>query len=122
MSDTPEPGTPDASEIHSRLQDAVWMVRDSRSLEPEVRGALAELLDELGRAVEGASATPAEVAHLAESAAHLTEALHHARHDRGLLERARGRLGEVLVRAESHAPIAVGLARRLIDALAAMGV
>jgi hypothetical protein len=98
------------------------MVRDSRSLDPEVRAAVTELLDELGRAVEAPGAAPAEVAHLAESAAHLAESLHHGQHDRRLLGRARDRLGEVVARAESHAPVAAGLARRLIDALAAMGI
>lgn len=122
MSDRPEPGTPDAVEVRSRLLDAARTVRDSESLDPEVRAALADLLDELNRAVGAPDATPAEVAHLAESAAHLAEALHHPRQDHGLLGRARDRLGEVVARAESHAPAAAGLARRLIDMLAAMGI
>jgi hypothetical protein len=122
MSDMPQTGPPDASEVRARLRDAVRMVRDSRSLDPQVRATLTELLDELSRAVEAPGAAPAEVAHLAESAAHLAESLHQGRHDHGLLGRARDRLGEVLARAESHAPTAAGLARRLIDSLAAMGI
>jgi hypothetical protein len=108
--------------VRSRLRDAARLVRDSRSLDPQVRAAATELLGELTRAVEAPGATPAEVAQLAESAAHLAETLHHAGDDRGLLERARDRLGEVVARAESHAPVATGLAERLIDALAAMGI
>jgi hypothetical protein len=97
------------------------MLRDSAALDPVVEGALAELLDELGRALEAPDAPPAEVARLAEGAAHLAESLHH-QHDRGLLKRARDRLRGLISQAEAHAPTAVGLARRLIDALANIGI
>src|SRR6266542_1550450 len=102
MPDRPEPGPPDAPVVLFRLREAARSVRDLPSLEPEVRAALAELLDELTRAVEAPGPTPAAVAHLAESAVHLADSLHHARRDRGLLGRARDRLGEVVARAESH--------------------
>jgi hypothetical protein len=122
MPDVPQSSPPDPSEIRSRLRDAAKTVRDSQSLDPQVRAAVTDLLDELGRALDAPGSAPAEVAHLAESAAHLAETLHHAGNDRGLLERARDRLGEVVARAESRAPVAAGLVERLIDALAAMGI
>ena len=121
MPDTPEPGTPSVPEVRNRLQGAARMLRESASLDPDVRRALAELLDELGRALEAPDAPPAEVARLAEGTAHLAESLQRG-HDRGLLERARERLEELLLQAETRAPNAVGLTQRLIDALANLGI
>ena len=122
MPDGPVPSTPADAVVRARLRDAARTARESPSLGPEVRTALADLLDELSQAVEAPGRTPAEVAHLAETTAHLTDALHHAGHDRGVIAAARDRLGALLVRAESQAPTAVGLARQLTDALARMGI
>jgi hypothetical protein len=97
------------------------MLRDSAALDLEVRCAIADVLDEMGRALEAPAAPPAEVARLAEGAAHLAEALQQ-RHERHLLERARDRLEGMILQAEARAPAAVGLARRLIDALANLGI
>jgi hypothetical protein len=122
MPDGLVPSTPAESAVRARLHDAARTARESRSLAPDVRTALAELLDELSRTVDAPGRTPAEVAHLAETTAHLTDALHHAGHDRGVIAAARDRLGALLVRAEAKAPTAVGLARQLTDALARMGI
>ncbi len=121
MPDTPGPATPSVTEVRTRLHDAARLVRDSDSLDPDVRRSLAELMDELGRALEAPDAPPAEVARLAEGAAHLAESLHRG-HDRGLPEGTRGRLEQLVLDAEARAPVAVGLARRLIDALANLGI
>ena len=121
MPDTPESRTPSVPEVRARLQDAARMLRESAALCPDVQGALAELLDELGRALEAPDAPPAEVARLAEGTAHLAEALHRG-HDRGLLERARDRLEGLVLQAEARAPTTVGLAERVIDALANIGI
>ena len=59
--------------------------------------------------------------HLAESSTHLVEALHR-RHHAGLIAAAKERLEEAASRAEAEAPVATGLARRLIDTLANMGI
>jgi hypothetical protein len=97
------------------------MLRDSTALDPEARRALADLLDEMGRALESPDAPPAEVARLADGAARLAESLRHG-HDRGLSEKARDRLEGLILQAAARAPTAVGLARRLIDALANLGI
>jgi hypothetical protein len=112
---------PAVAEVRTRLHDTAGLVRDSANLDPEVRTALSELLDELGRALESPEAPPAEVARLAQDAAHLADALHHG-HDSGLLESARQRLEGLMLQAESRAPNAVGVTRRLIDALANLGI
>jgi hypothetical protein len=121
MSDTPEPSAPAVSAIQARLQDVARLLRKSSSLDPEAQRALAELVAELSKTLEKAPVPPTEVAHLAESTAHLAEALHH-QNDRGMLGAARDRLERAVIRAEIRSPLAVGLARRLLDALANIGV
>jgi hypothetical protein len=121
MPDTPEPGTPAVPEVRTRLGDAARLLRASAAVDPDVRRALAEFLDELGRALEAPEAPPAELARLADGAAHLAESLHRG-HDRGLVATARERLAALARQAEARAPTAVGLARRLVDALASAGI
>jgi hypothetical protein len=121
MSNTPESGTRSAAEFRTRLHDVARMLRESRSMDEKVQRALAELLDELTTALAATNVPPAEVTRLAESAAHLADSLHH-QHDRGLLEKARDQFRGAIIDAEVHAPIAVGLARGLIDALANIGI
>ena len=67
------------------------------------------------------TATQAEVAQLAGTTAQLAEALHR-RHQPGWLAQVRDRFEAAALRAEAHAPVAVGLARRLLDALANIGI
>jgi hypothetical protein len=121
MSDQPEPTVPSIQAIQARIRDVAQTLRDSRSVSPELQTALAERLDELSSVLKEPNAPPAEVAHLAESAALLAQALHD-RHDEGLLAKARERLGAAMFQAEAHAPTAVGLARGVINALANIGI
>jgi len=62
-----------------------------------------------------------QAAHLAESSTQLVHALHRKQHA-GLIAAAKERLEEAPTRAETEAPVATGLARRLVDALANMGI
>lgn len=110
-----------APEVRARLDDTARLLQESEAIDPEVRTALVELLDELGRALDQSEATPGEIGRLAEGVAHLGEALHKG-HDRGVLAAARDRVTGLAVRAEAQAPAAVGLTRRVIDALANAGI
>ena len=121
MSENPEAKTSLAAEVQARLHDVARMLQASTSLDPEARQVLAELVDKLGTTLQASNAPPAEVARLAASAAHLAEALHHQR-DQGLLGKARDRLGAAVMQAEAEAPVAAGLARRLLDVLANIGI
>jgi Domain of unknown function (DUF4404) len=121
MPDAPDPGVPAVPEVRTRLRDAAALLRQSAAVQPAVRAALVDLLDELDRALDAPAAPPAEVARLADGAAHLAEALHQP-HDRGLLGASRDRLEGLVAQAETRAPTAVTLARSLIDALAGMGI
>ena len=81
---------------------------------------LADLIDELGRAVPpGAASTDAQT-HLADTTAHLVHALHQ-RKDAGILNAANLRFEDAALRAEAEAPVATGVVRRVIDALANLG-
>src|SRR5262245_44224739 len=117
----PELSPNSVSVVRSRLQEAAGLVRNSVSLDTKVRETLSALLDEIGRALETPEVPPAEVARLAEDAAHLAESLHRV-HDHRFLEGARDRLESFALQAETRAPTAVGLTRRLIDALANLGI
>jgi hypothetical protein len=117
----PAPPTPDdVAAVRAKLQQVVPLLRERRSLDPEVRQTLADLLDELIRVMDP-NAPAAETALLAESSAHLVQALHREHHP-GLLAAAKERFEEAAARAEAEAPVATGLARRLIDTLANLGI
>jgi hypothetical protein len=120
----PEPSPrnqPTALPIQAKLQEIAQLLREADHLEPEAQQALAGLLDEINRALDPAVLSSGETAHLAESVAQLGRALHQ-RHDTGLLAAARERLERAVVRAETTAPVAAGLVRRLLEAVANLGI
>jgi hypothetical protein len=121
MAEAPQPGPPDVPALRARLHEVAGLLRQGTAVDATSFEALAELVDELGEALKTAALPTAEVRHLADSTAQLAESLHR-RHDRGLLGRARDRLSQAAVDAEAHAPTLVGVVRRLIDALANIGI
>jgi hypothetical protein len=121
MSDELEPKPESVQAVQTHIHQLAQRIRGSRSVSPEVQAALAELLDELNATLKQPNAPPAEVTHLAESAAHLAQALHDQQ-DEGVVAKAGDRLRVAMLQAEAHAPTAVGLARGVIDALASIGI
>jgi hypothetical protein len=121
MADTPPSNTPALSEIRSRLHEVARLLREPGSIDPKSKQVLAELVDELSKALDSPTLPPAEVTHLAESTVHLAEALQ-LQQKRELPVSLRDRLERALINAEVHAPVLVGLARRLLDALADIGI
>jgi hypothetical protein len=114
----PEPSSPD---VQKRLQELAGLLRTATHLEPDAQRELADLVEELAK-VLASSPTPApEAAHLAESAAHMAGALQQQK-ESGLLRTARHRLEEATVRAQAKAPLATGIVRRLLAALADLGI
>jgi hypothetical protein len=120
MPETPNPQTPAVPDVQTRLQEVARILRQSGTVDAESRDALADLVDELSKNLQTASVPPAEVTHLALTTAHLAEALH--RHQGEVPVSLRDRLARAAVNAEAHAPTAVGLTRRLLDALANIGI
>jgi hypothetical protein len=120
MPENTEPGTPSVPQVQARLREVAGLLRDSGSIDPESRQTLAGLIDELSTALGAAPASSAEVTHLGDTAAHLVESLHH--HEQGPPGHLRDRLERAVLAAEARAPFAAGLVRRMLDALADMGI
>jgi hypothetical protein len=114
------PTPPPAETIKASLLECAELLRRTDHLDPVAQKALAELIIELVGALDPAVSSE-RTAHLAETSAELARALHE-RHDAGLIAAARARLEAAAAKAEAEAPVATGLARRLIDALAGIGV
>lgn len=112
---------PSLVEVKARLHEVAKVLREPGTIDPESRRTLAELVDELTAALASSNVPPAEVARLADSTAHLAESLHQ-RHDEGLVSKARDSFERAVTSAETHAPLATGLARRLLQALADIGI
>jgi hypothetical protein len=119
-----EPTTPGPeAEVHldakERLLSLAGLLRGADHLTPETRTELADLLAELAEALGHSSSGP-QAAHLADSAAQAARALSEPRH--GLLTAARERLEAAAIRAEAKAPVATGVAWRLLDLLSEIGI
>src|SRR5579859_2015419 len=115
----PDESSPRSAE--ARLKELAGLLRTSPHLEPKAQGELADLLDELARVV--ATAPPAsadESAHLAESTAHMSQALHQG--SESALASAQRRLEASALRAETSVPLATGIVRRILAALADLGI
>jgi hypothetical protein len=110
-----------ADQIRASLHDIAEVLRHAEHLEPEAQEALADLVDELSKAVQPASVPTSETVHLATSAAQLARTLHE-QPSPTLLQAAKRRLDEAAARAEARVPLATGLARRFLAALADLGI
>jgi hypothetical protein len=121
MAEHDQPAAGAASDVPLRLREVAQLLRRAHHLGPEAREALADLADELAGAVGSGAVSSAEGQHLAATAGHLIEVLHHNR-DEGAVAAARRRVEEAVLAAEARAPVAAGLAHRLLDALADLGI
>ena len=118
MSEQP---TPAADALESNIHELARVVREARRLDPDARRALADLVDELSRTLHTAPHSAEETSRVAESAAHLAEALLAGREET-VLTSARGRLENAAALADARAPVVSGLARRVLDVLADLGI
>lgn len=107
--------------VLDQLHTVAALVRDADHLGPEAQQLLAKLLDELSTALSTPEMPSAEVAHLTECAAQLVQAVHREE-EHGVVSNARARLQKAIVAAEMEAPVVAGVARRLMDALANLGI
>lgn len=121
MSEMPSSGQPSLPDIQSRLQEVTHLLRHSSNIDDDTRAMLAELVDELGAALRTAQVPGEQIDHLAGTTSHLVEALHHRKDTHGLTA-LRDRLEDVVAGAEANHPYVVGVARRLLDTLANMGI
>jgi hypothetical protein len=109
------------SDLRARLREAAETLRSAPKLDDESRGAVAELLAELGEALQTTTLPAGDVVHLSECTTHLAESLRHGR-DRGILQGARDRFEKAFESVESRVPVAVGIARQFVEILANLGI
>jgi hypothetical protein len=121
MLEHPSSELPTAARVQASLHELARLLREAHHLEPEAQQALADLVDELGKALDPADVPSAEMAHVADTAAQLAHALHQ-RQDTSVLLAARDRLEAAALRAEAEAPVTAGIVRRLLDTLANLGI
>lgn len=107
--------------IQVKLHELAEEVRAAQHLEPQAQEALADLVDELSKALTPTVIASSETAQLADTAASLARALHQ-QHNPTLLSAAKQRLEQAAIRAEAKAPVATGIVRRLLDVLADLGI
>ena len=112
---------PSTADVRAQLHAISELLRHTSRLTPQAQALLADLVEELGQSLDSKSVPSAEVARLTECAAHLVQAVHHD-HEPGLLEAARNRLDRAVLAVESEAPGLAGLARRLAQMLADLGI
>ncbi len=121
MPDEMPPSEPLANGVQSSLHVIAEILRDAKPMGRDVRSVLAELVEELAQFLAMPSPPPSEVAHLAESTANLTRAVHRGAAP-GVLATARDRVEVALLAVETKAPLLAGLARRLLDTLGNLGI
>lgn len=96
------------------------LLRESGPLGPNARRELADLVEELAGTLDP-SHPSSQATHLAETTAHLVQALHD-QSGAGPLAQARERLEAAVAQVDARAPVATGLARRIVDLLADLGI
>ena len=108
-------------QVQAQLHAISLLLREAHRLGPEAQGLLADLVDELGKALESTEVPNAEVARLTECASHLVQAVHE-KHEPSVLQAARDRLDHAVVAIETEAPMLAGLTRRLAEMLSNLGI
>jgi hypothetical protein len=121
MPEQPQPNPLSRADVVASLREVSGLLREAHHLGPEAQETLAGLVEELGHALASGTISAEELAHVRDSTAQLAEALHQ-RHDESVLAAARDRLGEAVVGLEARAPVVTGVVRRLLDALASLGI
>jgi hypothetical protein len=121
MADEPSPISQSPEKVQTRLHELAQMLREANHLEPATQKALAELADELASAGDFSKASSAEVGHLLESSSRVIELLHR-RPEAPIPATVRDRFEQAILAAESRAPVLAGVAHRLLDVLADLGI
>lgn len=116
-----EPSPSAAPPVLANLHAIAQLLREGQHLNAEEQRLLAELVDALAAALNSPQGPSPELVRLADSTVQLLQAVHQ-KHDTGLLAAAGARLEATFADAEARAPVLVGFARRLMEALAGSGI
>lgn len=112
---------PAAALVHAHLHTISQLLREAPAVGPEAQALLADLLDEVGKALQTADVPAEEVARLTECTTHLAEAVHQQR-EPGILAAAEERLEHAVLAVEDKAPALASLTRRLAEMLSNLGI
>src|SRR5436190_21671732 len=94
---------PDITKVQAELQEVAKLMRTARHLDPSIKRRLADLLEELGKAINAADSPSPEMLHVAQSAAQLAQNLQQ-QEGKGMLAAARDQLQQTIAHAEVEAP------------------
>ena len=109
------------AEVRKLLHTLADLLRHARSLGPEGHALLADLIDELGVALESPEVANAEIAWLTECTSQLILAVKQ-KEQPGVLQAAEQRLESAAVAVETGAPGLANLTRRLAEMLSNVGI
>src|SRR5437870_13581590 len=105
MPQQPSPDLPADANLEAKLQSIAQLLRQADHLSPEAQKALAEIVEELGKALHSATVSWEETKSRADSTAHRVRA-EHQKHNQGPLAAARERTKQAITRVQYQAPFA----------------
>ena len=108
-------------EVRTLLHTIADLLRHVRHLGPEAQALVADLIDEMGVALETPTVPNEEIARLTECASQLMRAVQE-REAPGVLEAAQDRLEKAVVAVETGAPGLAGMTRKLAEMLSNVGI
>ena len=121
MSDPSQPKASEADKVQAELRDVAALLRQASHLDPSTQSSLADVVDELSRAIKPDALPSAETIHLAQTLTELARSLH-GKQEKGPLTAVGGRLRAAVAKVETKSPFVAGLVQRLLDALAGIGI
>jgi len=111
----------DPTQIQARLRELAQTLREAKHLDPDTQRELAELADELATSGDFSKASSTEVAQLLDTSARVIGTLHQSPQT-PVPATLRQRLAEAIYATEARAPVLAGVAHRLLDVLADLGI
>jgi hypothetical protein len=121
MASESSPSPQDPTPIQARLRELAHRLREAKHLEPDSQRELAELADELAASGDFTKASSTEVAQLLDTSARVIDTLHRSPQT-PVPATLRERLAKAIYAAEARAPVLAGVAHRLLDVLADLGI
>ena len=121
MTEETPAGRLEPEDVHSHLEAISKMLRRPHRLNSSTQAALADLVDELDRALAHSMIPTEEATRLASTASHFADAVHREEEE-GVLQSAQSRLEEAAIAVENRSPTVAGLVRRFISLLSDIGI
>jgi Domain of unknown function (DUF4404) len=107
--------------VQDQLRAVAKILHEAGRLNPKAKELLAELVEELGRSLDAGAVPTQDLAHLTECAGQLVQVAKQTE-ETGALRAARNRLDNAIIRIDAEFPTIAGIARRLTETLADLGI